>query len=67
MRPNQSAEKPQQQPQPAQPLVRPAPPVRPPTAREQADTQTKQKAWEDARQRNTKDQNQTDKKVPIKK
>jgi hypothetical protein len=45
--------------------VRPAPPVRPPTAKEQADTQAKQKAWEDARQRNTKDQK--DKKDPIKK
>ena len=66
-RPNQSVEKPQQQPRPTQPLVRPAPPVRPPTPREQADTQTKQKAWQDAHQRNTKDQNQKDKKPPVKK
>ena len=64
-RPNQSAERPRQQSQPTQPLVRPAPPVRPPTAKEQADTQAKQKAWENARQRNTKDQK--DKKDPIKK
>ena len=66
-RPNQSAVRPQQQSQPTQPLVRPAPPVRPPTPRELADTQAKQKAWEDAHQRNTKDQNQKDKKAPIKK
>jgi hypothetical protein len=64
-RPNQSAEKPQPQSRPAQALVRPAPPVRPPTQTEKADTQSKQKAWENARQRNT--QNQKDKKDPIKK
>ncbi len=64
MRPNQSAERSQQQSRSTQPLVRPAPPVRPPTPKEQADTLTKQKAWENAHQRNTKDQNQKDKKAP---
>jgi hypothetical protein len=38
--------------------VKQAPPVRPPTPEEQADTKTKQKAWENAHQRNTKDQKQ---------
>jgi hypothetical protein len=42
--------------------VRPAPPVRQPTPEELADTQTKQKAWENAHQRNTKDQKQQDQK-----
>jgi hypothetical protein len=64
---NQSAERSQPQSRPTQVLVRPAPPVRPPTPTEKADTQTKQKAWENARQRNTTGQNQKDKKVPIKK
>jgi hypothetical protein len=63
--PNQSAARPQQQSQPTQPLVRPAPPVRPPTPSERADTQTKQKAWEDAHKRNTS--NQKGKQNPIKK
>jgi hypothetical protein len=45
--------------------VKPAPPVRPPTPEEQADTQAKQKAWENAHQRNAKDQNQKAKKPPI--
>jgi hypothetical protein len=57
--PNQGAEKSRQG---SPPLVRPAPPVRPPTPEEQADTQTKQKAWENAHQRNTKDQKQQDQK-----
>ncbi len=37
-------------------LARPAPPVRPPTAKEQSDMQAKQKAWEKAHPRNNKDQ-----------
>lgn len=36
----------------AQPLVRPAPPVRPPTREERADMQAKQKAWENAHKKN---------------
>ena len=60
--PNQGAEKSQQGSQPARPLVRPAPPVRPPTPGEQADIQTKQKAWENAHQRNSKDQKPQDQK-----
>jgi hypothetical protein len=57
--PNQGAEKSRQG---SRPLLRPAPPVRPPTPAEQADTQTKQKAWENAHQRNTKDKKQQDQK-----
>ena len=60
--PNQGAEKSQQRSEPARPLVKPAPPVRPPTAEEQADMQTKQKAWENAHQRNSKDQKPQDQK-----
>jgi hypothetical protein len=49
-------------------MVKPAPPVRPPTPEEQADTLTKQKAWENAHQWNKKDQKQQDPKdVPNKK
>jgi hypothetical protein len=51
--PNQGAEKSRQG---SRPLVKPAPPVHPPTPEELADTQTKQKAWEKAHQRNSKDQ-----------
>jgi hypothetical protein len=61
-RPNPSVEK--AQPQQPQALVRPAPAVRPPTAREQADIAAKQKAWENARPR--KDQPPTKKKPPDK-
>jgi hypothetical protein len=49
-RPNPSVEK--SQPQQPQPLARPAPAVRPPTAREQSDTAAKQKAWQNAHPRN---------------
>ncbi len=50
IRPNPPIER--SQPQQSQPLVRPAPAVRPPTAREQADTMAKQRAWENAHPRN---------------
>ncbi|MBZ5497522.1 MAG: hypothetical protein LAP85_14060 [Acidobacteriia bacterium] len=43
--------------EPPQPLVRPAPPVRPPTPSEQADRQAKQKAWENAHPRNNQSRN----------
>ncbi|HYK88685.1 MAG TPA: DUF6600 domain-containing protein [Acidobacteriota bacterium] len=42
--------------QPARSQVRPAPPVRPPTAKERSDIQAKQKSWENAHPRNNKDQ-----------
>ncbi len=48
--PNPSVEK--SQPQQPQPLARPAPAVRPPTAKEQSDTAAKQKAWQNAHPRN---------------
>ena len=52
-RPNTGANMPQQ---PAHPLVRPAPPVRPPTASERSDMQAKQKVWENAHPRNRQNQ-----------
>jgi hypothetical protein len=58
-RPNLGTEKAQPA---ARPLVRPAPSVRPPTPREQADRQAKQKAWEKAHPRNI--QNEKSKRPP---
>ncbi len=59
---NRAASPPGQQVSPSQrpqhPLVRPAPPVRPPTTRERSDMQAKQRTWENAHPRNRQNQGQ---------